>query len=260
MNSKNKKSDMPEFMRRQYEFAAHIRDPENNPAPADVEDRRMEIYRGLFFRNIESFIAKGFPVLRKLYSDADWEQLVRGFFARHQSHSPHFVEIAEEFLHYLQHEHQSRDCDPPFLRELAHYEWVELALAVSTETADMTAIAPNTDLLQGSPAISPLAWQLTYRWPVQMIGPDYRPQTPPDQPTYLVVYRDRNDKIRFVAINAVTARLLQLLQEQPTLIGLQALQQIAAEMKHPKPDTVINGGKQTLEQLKAQGIILGVRR
>ncbi len=260
MNSKNKKTDMPEFMRKQYEFAAHLRDPKNNPAPADVEDRRMEIYRGLFFRNIESFIAKGFPVLRKLYSETDWEQLVRGFFARHESHSPHFVEISEEFLHYLQHEHQGRDCDPPFLQELAHYEWVELALSVSAETADMNTIDPNADLLQGSPVISPLAWPLSYRWPVQMIGPDHRPLTPPEQPTYLVVYRDRGDKIRFVSINAVTARLLQLLQEQPTLSGMQALQQIAAEMKHPKPETVINGGRQTLEQLKGQGIILGVRR
>lgn len=260
MNSKSKKPDMPEFMRKQYEFAAHIRDPRNNPAPADVEDRRMEIYRGLFFRNIESFIAKGFPVLRKLYSDSDWEQLVRSFFSRHESHSPHFIEISQEFLQYLQHEHQNQDCDPPFLLELAHYEWVELALAASTETADMNGIDPNTDLLQGPPAISPLAWQLSYRWPVQKISPEYRPETPPEQPTHLVVYRDRSDKVRFVSTNAVTARLLQLLQEQPELSGLEVLQQIAAEMKHPSPDVVINGGKQTLEQLKSQGIILGVRK
>jgi hypothetical protein len=256
----NKKPDMPEFMRKQYEFAAHLRDPQKNPAPADVEDRRMDIYRGLFFRNIESFITKGFPVLRKLYADADWEQLVRGFFARHQSHSPHFIEISQEFLRYLQHEHKSRDCDPPFLLELAHYEWVEIALSTSTETAELHGIDPNADLLEGPPAISPLAWQLSYRWPVQLLGPDYRPDEPPGEPTHLVVYRDRSDQIRFVSINPVTARLLQLLQEQPERSGMHALQQIAREIKHPNPDVVINGGRQTLEQLKGQGIILGVRK
>lgn len=260
MNSKDKKLDMPEFMRRQYEFAAHIRDPQNNPAPSDVEDRRMEIYRGLFFRNIESFIAKGFPVLRKLYSDADWEQLVRSFFAKHRSESPHFIEISREFLDYLEQEHKPRACDPPFLLELAHYEWVELALSVSTETAEMNGIDPNADLLQGPPAISPLAWPLAYRWPVQMISPEHRPEDPPEQPTYLVVYRDRGDKIRFVSINAVTARLLELLLQQPELSGLEALQRIAGEMKHPNPEVVINGGRLTLEQLKGQGIILGVKR
>ncbi|HKX55116.1 MAG TPA: putative DNA-binding domain-containing protein, partial [Xanthomonadales bacterium] len=33
-------------------FAAHIRNPAVAPAPADVEDRRMQIYRDLFFNNI----------------------------------------------------------------------------------------------------------------------------------------------------------------------------------------------------------------
>jgi hypothetical protein len=31
-------------------------------------------------------------------------------------------------------------------------------------------------------------------------------------------------------------------------------------MSHPNPQVVIDGGRQTLEQLKGQGIILGVRR
>jgi len=35
----------PEFMRTQYAFAAHIRDPQHQPAPADIEDRRIAIYR-----------------------------------------------------------------------------------------------------------------------------------------------------------------------------------------------------------------------
>ena len=37
-------------------FAAHIRDPENQAGPAGVEDRRMDIYRQLFFNNISIFI------------------------------------------------------------------------------------------------------------------------------------------------------------------------------------------------------------
>ncbi|HEY3487336.1 MAG TPA: putative DNA-binding domain-containing protein [Gammaproteobacteria bacterium] len=260
MSPKNKKNDMPEFIRKQYEFAAHIRDPQKNPAPPEIEDRRMEIYRGLFYRNIESFISGGFPVLRKLYGDADWEQMVRSFYSQHQSHSPYFIEIAQEFLHYLQHEHQNRSCDPPFLLELAHYEWVELALSVSMETADMGAIDPNADLLDGRPAISPLAWQLSYQWPVHTISPDNKPTTSPAQATHLVVYRDRSDKVRFVTINEVTARLLQLLQQESALTGLAALEIIAKEMNHPKPEVVIDGGRQTLEQLKSQGIILGVLR
>jgi len=36
----------PERLKKQLnDFAAHIRDPENNPAPDRIEDRRMGIYR-----------------------------------------------------------------------------------------------------------------------------------------------------------------------------------------------------------------------
>ena len=64
----------------QYEFAANLRDPKRNKTPADIEDRRMEIYRDLFYRNVEGFISNSFPVLRKLYSDDDWHKMVRDFF------------------------------------------------------------------------------------------------------------------------------------------------------------------------------------
>lgn len=252
--------DKPAFIERQYAFAAHIRDPQSNPAPADVEDRRMAIYRGLFYRNIESFIAGGFPVIRKLYNDADWHRMVRDFMAHHQSRSPYFLEISQEFLTYLQQERRPEAGDPPFLPELAHYEWVELALSVSDAAIDIDLIDPNADLFNGHPAISPLAWVLSYRWPVHQLGPDFRPAEPPEQNTHIVVYRDRKDQIRFVLINPVTARLLYLLEEDASLTGRDALEKIAAEMQHPKPEVVIQGGLQALEQLKSQGIILGTRR
>jgi hypothetical protein len=76
---------MPDFTRRQYAFAANIRNPGNSPAPDDIEDRRMQIYRELFYNNVESFISGTFPVLRRIYSDADWHALVREYFSRHKS-------------------------------------------------------------------------------------------------------------------------------------------------------------------------------
>ena len=121
----------PPFMQRQYEFAAHIRDPDNQPAPDDIEDRRMGIYRELFYNNVEGFLSSSFPVLRKLMDDASWHAMARDFYARHRCHSPLFLEIPREFLNYLQHERIDQADDLPFLWELAHYEWVELALSVA---------------------------------------------------------------------------------------------------------------------------------
>ena len=46
----------PTFKKHQYEFTAHIRDPERNARPDGIEDRRMGIYRDLFYNNVEGFL------------------------------------------------------------------------------------------------------------------------------------------------------------------------------------------------------------
>ena len=84
---------MPDFKIHQYEFTAHIRDPENNSIPHGIEDRRMQIYRELLYNNIEGFIADAFPVIRKIYSDENWHEMVRDFLSSHQCQTPYFLEI-----------------------------------------------------------------------------------------------------------------------------------------------------------------------
>ena len=249
----------PTFKKHQYEFTAHIRDPEKNKLPDGIEDRRMKIYRELLYNNIEGFIANGFPVIREIYNDQNWHRMIRDFFARHQSHSPYFLEISQEFLSYLQNERQAQEEDPAGLIELAHYEWVEMALHVSDETVSMDNINANGDLLEQRPVFSPLAWPLVYQFPVHTMAPDNLPEEAPEQPTYLVVYRNRNDEVRFLEINPVTARLIGLLQENESYSGLDAIKHITKEMNHPNPDVVKLGGKDALEELQQHGIILGVR-
>ncbi len=254
------------FSQRQYEFAAHIRDPEHNPAPSDIEDRRMGIYRELFYKNVEGFLSNSFPVLRELMDDGSWHAMARDFYAKHRCHSPLFLEIPREFLDYLEREREEHAGDPPFLRELAHYEWVELALSVAEsedpegQTRSGAADVSSGNFLDEIPLVSSLAWPLSYRYPVHRIRPDYLPETPGEEPTYLLVYRDADDEVGFIEINAVSARLFALLQEAKELTGRQALQQIAAELQHPKPDVVIDGGQQILAEWQRLGIVSGANK
>ncbi len=250
---------LPDFKKHQYEFTAHIRDPQKNARPDGIEDRRMSIYRELFYNNIEGFISSGFPVMRKIYSHDNWHKMVRDFFANHESHTPYFLEIAQEFIDYLQNERQPQEEDPAGLIELAHYEWVEMALHVSDETIDMNAINANGDLLTQHPVFSPLAWPLVYQFPVHTMGPDNLPDKAPEQASYLVVYRNRQDEVRFLEINPVTARLIGLLQENTAFTGLDAIESITKEMNHPNPDVVKQGGQAALEELQQHGIILGTQ-
>ena len=251
---------MPEFTRRQYAFAANIRDPARNPAPQDIEERRMQIYRELFYNNVENFISGTFPVLRKIYSDTDWHALVREYFSRHRSRTPLFHEIPREFLNWLENERTDNPADPPFLYELAHYEWVELALSIAETTSDPAAVDPQGDLLNGIPVLSPLAWHLAYRYPVHRIGPHYLPEQPGPTPTCLVVYRDREDEVGFLEINSVTKRLLELIDAGTSRTGKALLACIATEMSHPQPDVVISGGADIMKNLLQKQVLMGTLR
>lgn len=251
-------ANRPDFVRQQHAFAAHIRNPEENPCPEDIEERRMKIYRELFYNNVEDFMANAYPVLRQITPDERWHVMLRDYFANHLSNTPLFPEMPREFLKYLEYERKMHSDDPPFMLELAHYEWAELALSILDEKVDETKINTQGDLLEGIPVISPLAWLLSYHFPVHKISPAFQPKEVSGTQTHLVVYRDDSFDVHFMEINLVTARLIQLISDNTDNTGRALLQQIATELHHPQPDIVVHGGIEILNNLKKHKIILGI--
>lgn len=235
-------------------MARFLRDPDSEPAPAGIEPRRLKVYQELVYNNIEGFISSGFPVLRSLYNDCDWHELIAQFIDGHRCHTPYFMEISQEFLRFLMEEHHLRPCDPPFVAEFAHYEWVELALDISEE--ELPPAQPgDVNPLALVARLSPLAWVLSYQFPVHRIGPSYQPKEP-EQPTYIVVYRDRSDDVQFMELNAVTARLLELLRDNRTDDG-QALLMRLAEEAGMETALVLEFGEAQLREFLALDVIVG---
>jgi hypothetical protein len=236
----------------QLTMARYLRNPGQCPPPVGVEPRRLKIYENLVYNNIEGFISGGFPVLRSLYDNADWHALVRLFVDQHRCHTPYFLEISQEFLQFLMQDHQARVCDPPFMAELAHYEWVELALDISQEELPPEAVVE--DVLAAIPQLSPLAWSLSYRFPVHRIGPGFRP-VEAEEPTYLVVYRDRADQVRFMELNATTSRLLEKIRENKAATVGDLLTDLANELGMAK-ESIYAAGREQLDQLIALSVVL----
>jgi hypothetical protein len=235
----------------QLTMARYLRNPGQCPPPAGVEPRRLKIYENLVYNNIEGFISGGFPVLRSLYDDADWHALVRQFVDQHRCHTPYFLEISQEFLQFLMQDHEARACDPPFLAELAHYEWVELALDISREEPPEEGVVE--DVLAAVPQLSPLAWSLRYRFPVHRIGPGFRP-VEAAEPTYLVVYRDREDHVRFLELNATTSRLLEKVKENTTDTAGDLLAGLASELGMAK-EAIFAAGSEQLGELIGLSVV-----
>ncbi|EKF73000.1 hypothetical protein A11A3_15881 [Alcanivorax hongdengensis A-11-3] len=246
-----------DFQQLQRDFAAHLRNPDTHPAPAGVEDRRMAIYRELFFNNVNGFLQQGFPVLHSLLPPQRWQKLVRDFFHLHASETPYFVEVPEQFVAFLASGRARQAGDPPFMLELAHYEWMELVLDVSTEVIVHEGIDPQGDLLAGIPVASPLQVLLSYAYPVHKVCADFQPAEPLPTPVWLGVYRNREDQVGFMEVNQVTARLLQLINDNQTDTGRELIARLGAEMHFPDPAKLEHFASDTLQHLRANDILIG---
>jgi hypothetical protein len=197
-----------------------------------------------------------FPVLSKLHGPERWGAMVRDFMTRHRAHTPYFLEIPREFLEYLEKTRGIQDGDFPFLLELAHYEWMELALSVSDAEDDLSVIDAGGNLLDAIPVKSVLAWPLSYRFPVHRIAPSFLPDEPGDQPTCLVIFRKPDDELEFRELNPVTARLLDLIAANGGDSGRALLGRLAQEIGFDS-DAMMQHGSDMLNTFRADGILVG---
>jgi len=246
-------SNLPGFQEMQLDFTAHVRNPAVNSIPGGLEARRMKIYLELLYNNVENFLSNTFPVTRSTFSDGDWEALVRDYLHRHKASSPFFLEIPQEFLEFLSASRETHD-DPEWLLELCHYEWVELALDVADIDLPWEQVDPDADFYESHWVVSPLLWSLGYQFPVHTIGAENRMDIKA-QPTYLIVFRDRRDKVRFIESDPPTSRFLALLGEDRTLASV--LEQMDAELPALSREQVDTKMLATLKTLRAADIVLG---
>lgn len=198
---------MQEFQQQQLAFIRRIKDP-TAPLPPGIRPERMAVYEELFFNNVQNFVSSAFPVLRSLLPDTQWQALCRQFFRDEQLHSPYFLDISKAFLQWLP---EAASQLPGFALQLAEYEWLELALATDMAVASSGWVF-NPDIAL---AISPLVRLCCYQYPVQQISVLFQPTEPNAQPVFLLLYRDEQDRVRFLQLNAWSAALLQLITAEP---------------------------------------------
>ena len=241
---------LPSFQQYQLAFTARIRDPRNQPLPKDVVPERMAVYDEIVFNNLLESVSACFPVARKTIGKAAWLRLVQAFLKEHSANTPLFRKIPEEFLTFLQH---SKLALAPYLQALCHYEWIELYLS-SLPALDNPSANTQGDLAQQPLVFTPAMQLLSYDYAVHRISPRHKPKS--QEPTYLLVHRDANDKVKFIELNPMTFKLLTSLKSGE-VTAEQALIMLAEELKHPQPQIIMQFGLGVLLDLQSQGIILG---
>ena len=126
------------FQEYQLALTQHLRAPKDTERPDGTSKKRVGIYAELVYNNLNSFLESAFPVLRQILKKKRWKQLTRNFLRDHRSHSPLFRDIPKAFLDYLATLSLAEQDLPPFTMELAHYEWLELAIDIHPQKVRWT--------------------------------------------------------------------------------------------------------------------------
>lgn len=243
----------------QRRFADHLRDPAHKPPPDGIEERRMAIYRRLFFNNLNNLFARNFPVIRKLHDDAQWRALIRDFMIEHRSTTPMFTEIGSEFLGFIAARIEPRETAMPWLAELAHWEYLETCVRLAEDEVlldpsgrSLAAEALMTERIR----VNPTLHMAQYQWPVHRISPDYRPEQP--EAVLLAVYRRASDRVAFMQINALTASLLETLSGDEAPVLGNALADLAERAKQT-PAALQQAATPLIATLIDREVLLGPR-
>jgi hypothetical protein len=248
-------AELPGFQRYQLAFTARLRDPLKQPPLAGVPRERMAVYEEIVFNNLFESVSACFPVARKVIGKRKWSKLNQAFMRDYSANSPLFRKIPEQFLQFLNNaDPQLQAMLPPYFNSLCHYEWIELFVASSPDTAKPDNIEPYGDLGNSKPVFNPTMQLLNYDYAVHKISPRHKPKQA--QSTQLLVFLNAADQIKFIELNAVTYRLISLLQNT-SQTGRQALTLLAKELQHPQPESIIEFGLSILEDLRRQDVIIG---
>ena len=238
---------MQDFQHYQAAFTAHIRNPQANAKPFGVSSTRMAVYKTAVFNNIFESVSVCFPVCQLAVGKQAWCKLIKDFVKNDAAATPIFREIPQAFLQFL----NVSKTAPDYLAQLAHYEWVELA--VSHLPNSSSKLSKVTDLLHEKPVLAPNLL-LQYDYAVHTISKKHNTQA--KQETHLLVFRNAENAVKFIELNPITFQLLDLMTKLD-LTGKQALLRLAEALNYPDGDAMLAFGAEILADLVNQQAIIG---
>lgn len=238
---------MSSLAEQQAAFAELVRFPDLENS-LEAEDRRLAIYRRLVFNNVFGLVSRAFKRTYALVGVEVFRGWVREFIQEGVSRTPYFSEISDEFDRWMQ--HQVTD---PVVRELISYERTIIALDVDAQHAPefQLEFSPTDEIV-----VQPACRLLHFQYPVHLVKADDA-QRPEHAPTWLFIFRNPHNKLRFKQLSPAAFALMTLLQEGASVKDAcahlaQALNSDVAALETFAIDLLIG--------LQKEGGVLGGRR
>lgn len=229
------------FQQTQAEFTHWLRQPDAAPLPVGILPARMHTYRELLFNNVISFVDITFPVAKALLPKPIWQRLSEHFFADYHCHSPFFYDISLHFREFVAALNWPELADFPWLTELLHYEWMELAADIAEEpNPSIASDCVLADESCWSQTDAPVrlampAWPLAYQWPVASWTVETEVADLQAQAQAVVLWRNRADDVRSLVVEPLTAWLIERIQLGSQELKHQTLNNLADELVSASP-------------------------
>lgn len=258
--------DIAAFQRQMLQLASFARSSGQAPLPEGLAPDRAMIYRQLFLNNIGELLTSTLPLTRAQVSDPVWRHWVSSFYSQYPHSTPYFMEIAGEFVEFLNSERETHEAELPAWAELAHYEWVQLAISVDADAAatstnalsNLLAHAANgepscpADWLSVVPVLSPVSAILAYEYPVHEVTNLHAPA-----PTLILVYRDNGDRVQRMLLSPMAAQLLDAIQNNEGLDTGTLLESIGQCHGQPLTAEYRGWALQFMYDLALRGVLWG---
>jgi uncharacterized protein len=119
---------------------------------------------------------------------------------------------------------------------------------------ERTKLSKKTDLLNEKPVLAAANMLLVYDYAVHKITRKHSSIVA--EKTYLLVFRNLENKIKFIALNPSTFQLLDLIINK-SITGKQALMRLAEALNYTNTDAIITFGAEILADLHNQQAIIG---
>ncbi|UTW43106.1 putative DNA-binding domain-containing protein [bacterium SCSIO 12844] len=242
-----------DFQQLQIAFTKQIRHGSDEKSDLkEVPAERIEVYRSCFISSIKEILTNCFPILSEILKGSRWQLLVENFYAHSHAQTPLFYEVPEEFLSYLLENKPFID-ELPFINELAHYEWMELVLDI----AEGNPAKPTVDVINFESAklyVSSLAEVVAYHYKVHHINLSYQPTVDEQVATYLCIYRNDQDQVKFMELNAVSAKFILMLKDKPK-VAIKAMQELASELNIADVNQFVLSNQTLVTKLLNVGIL-----
>jgi hypothetical protein len=254
----------PNLSQYQQDFSLFIRKNANKKYHKEhLPQKNLDIYAGLIFNNINSALQSCFPICYSISEFDYWDDLVHAFIEEYTCASPMFRDIPEQFLEWLNKKNHSKKVKqvlPIYFTSFAHYEWVEMAIAIAPDNnynQEIKQVINKHDWLNTNLVLSD-AWTIVdYYYDVHLITKEYQPKVKKKQANYYLIFRNADGGVKFTLLNSLSVNLISMLSQQ-NLTAEQAIQLLVEQQPSLDKQDLLNTTADLLDNLYEQGFIFGV--